>query len=49
MIILIWFIFAIACSLIAEKKGYNQIIWFLLGVLFGIFSLGVIIFLPDKN
>ena len=48
MVLVIWIIFAIACAIIAEKKGYNQIIWFLLGMVFGIFSLGVIIFLPDK-
>ncbi len=47
--IVIWVIFAIASAMISEKKGYNQVLWFILGIVFGIFALAVVIFLPTKN
>lgn len=49
MILIIWLIFAFACSSIAESKGYGKGIWFILGVMFGIFSLFAILLLPSKN
>ena len=47
--IIIWTIFAIACSLIASSKGMSGALWFCIGLLFGIFALGVVIVLPDKT
>lgn len=49
MTLIIWIIFAIACSMIASNKGHNGFSWFLIGLLFGIFALGVVIFIPNKN
>lgn len=49
MIILIWLILGVSASFIASSKGYNREVWFCLGVVFGIISLGVVLFLPDKN
>lgn len=49
MIYVIWAIFAIACAIIASGKGQNGLLWFFIGLLFGIFALGVVIFIPNKN
>lgn len=49
MAVIIWFICALACSAIAEGKGYNSTLWFILGIMFGIFSLGVVVFLPNNK
>lgn len=47
--LIIWVIFAIACYIIASNKGQSGILWFFIGLLFGIFALGVVIFIPNKN
>lgn len=49
MIVIVWMIFAFACAIIADKKGMNSILWFCIGLLFGIFALGVVLVLPSKN
>ena len=41
--IIIWFIFAVVCSIIAPKKNRSAVNWFLLGALGGIFSLGILL------
>ncbi|WP_455542956.1 hypothetical protein [Intestinibacter sp.] len=46
--LIIWLICAVACSTIANNKGQNPILWFLIGLLFGIFGLGVVLFIPNK-
>lgn len=49
MIFIIWVIFAIVCAMIASEKGQSGILWFMIGMLFGIFSLVAVIFIPNKN
>ena len=49
MIFIVLFIFAFICSSIASSKGYGAGIWFTLGMVFGIFSFFVVLFLPDKR
>ena len=49
MVFIVWLIFAIACYVIASNKGQSGILWFFIGLLFGIFALGVVLFLPNKN
>jgi hypothetical protein len=41
--------FAIACAMIAKRKGYSEIGFGLLGFLFSIFALIVILVLPDRR
>lgn len=47
--LIIWIIFAFSCGSIAESKGYGKGLWFIIGVIFGIFALFVILILPNKN
>lgn len=49
MIFIVWIIFALICSSIAGSKGYGVGIWFILGMVFGIFSFFTVLFLPDKD
>jgi len=44
--ILVWCLFGWACYSLAVKKNRNTALWAVLGVLFGIFALLVILFLP---
>ncbi len=46
MVIIIWFAFAVGCALLAQKKNRNTAGWFALGVLGGIFALGILLLLP---
>lgn len=48
MIVIVWLIFAIACSIIASNKGQSGGLWFCMGLLFGIFALGIVIFIPNN-
>ncbi len=49
-LILYWTVQAIYCGLLAEKKGYeDKIKYYLLGFLFGMFTLLYVIGLPDLN
>lgn len=49
MVLIVWMIFAFACAIIADSKGMNAILWFCIGLLFGIFALGVVLVLPSKD
>ena len=49
MIVVVWIIFAFAFAIIADSKGMNAILWFCIGLLFGIFALGVVLVLPSQN
>ena len=49
MIVVVWIIFAFACAIIADSKGMNAILWFCIGLLFGIFALGVVLVLTSQN
>ena len=42
----IWICCGIASGMIAEKKSRDATLWFFLGILFGVFALGVIAVLP---
>lgn len=44
--ILCWILVGWACSLIAEKKGRDPIVWFYLGVFFSFIALLILYFLP---
>ncbi len=44
--ILMWCLFGWGCYNQAVKKNRNGALWAVLGVLFGIFALAVILFLP---
>lgn len=44
-----WFAFAVACGIISKKKNRNSAGWFFLGLLGGIFSLGILLLLPMKD
>ena len=46
MELLIWLLFGFICSVIASNKNRNVIGWFVLGTLFGIFSLIILACLP---
>ena len=43
------FVFAIASATIAKRKGYNQVVFGLLGFFFSIFGLILILVLPDRS
>ncbi|MYC97211.1 MAG: zinc ribbon domain-containing protein [Caldilineaceae bacterium SB0661_bin_32] len=48
--LLAWFVlFPILSGIIASKKGRSVVGWVLLGLLFGIFSFLVLIFLPENR
>lgn len=47
--VVIWFCFAVGCALLAKKKNRSQAGWFLLGMLGGIFALGILLLLPNLN
>lgn len=49
ILVICWLIFAGACYFIANNKGQSGILWFFIGLLFGIFALGVVLFIPNKN
>lgn len=49
MAFIIWIIFAFACSFIAGTKNKSALLWFFIGLLFGIFALGVILILPSQD
>lgn len=49
ILVICWLIFAVACYIIANSKGQSGILWFFIGLLFGIFALGVVLFIPNKN
>ena len=50
IMVLAWFVvFPILSGIIASKKGRSVIGWVLLGLLFGIFSFLVLIFLPANQ
>ena len=48
--LLAWFVlFPILSGIIASKKGRSVVGWVLLGLLFGVFSFLVLIFLPENR
>ena len=49
LLIIVWLAFGFATMKIAQSKGHDKTLWFILGVLFGIFSLIVIALLPAKK
>ena len=44
--LLLWAALAFVCMQIAQKKGRNPTLWFVIGILFGIFAVLVVAFLP---
>jgi hypothetical protein len=36
------------CALIARSKNKNPVGWFCWGLIFGVFALGVLVFLPSE-
>ena len=44
--VLIWCLFAFGTYSIAKSKNRNEVVWAVLGVLFGIFALIVVALLP---
>lgn len=48
-IIIVWLIFGYACYYIAREKGLNAALWGLLGVLFGIFTLIIVLLIPSNK
>lgn len=44
--VLIWFLFTFVTYSIAKSKNRNEVVWAILGVLFGIFALIVVALLP---
>lgn len=49
MLYLVWFACAIFTGIIANSKGRNGAVWFLLGCLFGIFALLAVGFMPAQK
>jgi hypothetical protein len=49
MVILLWLAFAIVCAIVASNKGYNGLLWFILGIPFGVFALIVICCMPSRK
>ena len=49
IMILVWIAFGYTTMKIAQSKGHDKTLWFILGVLFGIFSLIIIALLPAKK
>lgn len=49
MTLVILLIFACSCSYIAGKKGYSRGLWFFMGLVFGIFALGYVLLLQEKD
>lgn len=47
--VIIWCLFGWGCHNTAVKKNRNGALWAVLGVLFGIFALGVILVLPPVH
>tara|TARA_Y100001968_G_scaffold313708_1_gene338195 strand:- start:314 stop:556 length:243 start_codon:yes stop_codon:yes gene_type:complete len=49
--LILWIPFAIFTSYLAKEKGYNSIIWFVIGLTFPIqiFPLIYVAYLPDKK
>ena len=43
------FAFAFGCAKIAKRKGYNEIVFGLLGFFLSIFGLILILVLPDRS
>jgi hypothetical protein len=42
-------VFAVACAKIADRKGYNAVLFGILGYLFTIIVLIVVLVLPDRS
>lgn len=49
IMIIVWFLFAYGTMRIAQNKGYDKTLWFVLGFLFGIIALIIIAFIPSKK
>lgn len=47
-IALVWFLMGFVCYKIAAHKGLSKSIWTLLGVLFGVFTVLIMLLMPDK-
>lgn len=48
-LIFVWLIFAYVAYKIAEEKGLNTALWAVLGVIFGIFTVLVLVCIPSKK
>jgi hypothetical protein len=46
-LIIVWILCGAACAIIAQKKGRDQMLWFILGILGGILTLAVLALLPN--
>lgn len=44
--LLLWAAMGFVCMQIAQKKGRNATLWLVIGVLFGIFAVLIVAFLP---
>jgi uncharacterized membrane protein YoaK (UPF0700 family) len=49
LLIIAWVCSGVACGILAEKKDRDQQLWFVLGILFGVFALATIAVLPPKK
>jgi len=47
--VVVWFCFAVACAIVAQKKNRNAVGWFIWGIVGGIFALGILLLLPTIN
>lgn len=48
-LLLFWLFFGILSSYIAQRKGRRPLLWFFIGVLFGILAAALVFFLPKPN
>ena len=47
--ILVWCLCGYGCYKIAEVKGRNEVLWAVLGLIFGVFPLLAIAILPENK
>lgn len=48
-LLLLWFGCGIVAAIIAQSKSLGGCLWFVLGILFGVFALIIVIVLPSKK
>lgn len=49
MVLVVWIICAVICGFMAEAKGLNPTGWVIGGVVFGVFAIIVLAFVPSKK
>jgi len=48
LLLIIMAVSPFACAGIAKTKNRNPLTWFCWGIIFGVFAVGVVIFLPEE-